>query len=449
MSIPFRGIVEGFYGRPWSHEERVSVFDFMQNHGLNGYIYGPKDDALHRDRWQAPYTDDALTRFRELIHAARAREIRFTFALSPGLDLCYSDENDFQALVNKLDQLRDLGVASLGIFFDDVPPDLTHERDRATYVGLGEAQADILTRLHAHVEDSCHLVTVPTFYCGEPDTPYLHALATTPAAVDIMWTGPAICSQHLTREHLQQVADVLRRPALIWDNYPVNDAAMIAELHIGPYRNRETDLPVRGIYVNPMSLPAASRLALITFAEYCDDPAGYDPDRSWAGAAVAEVGEELVHALGVFADAVTISPLTPEEPPAMEALVAPFRANLLPYIHNPAPDHLRAGLAEMRTAHRALMGSIGAVPLLAEIEPWLRDYGRWIDLMEAALRYVDARYAGDETERAATMALARADIRRGLKEAVDLRTATCGDVLRCFLQELLRRTGEPLVPDEA
>jgi hyaluronoglucosaminidase len=268
-----------------------------------------------------------------------------------------------------------------------------------------------------------------------------------PESVDIMWTGPAICSRHLTQAHMQQVADVLRRPALIWDNYPVNDAAMIAQLHIGPYRNRDADLPVRGIYANPMSLVAASRLPLLTFADYCANPAGYDPDRSWAAAVVAEVGEELAGALVLFAEAVTISPLTPEQPPAMVALVAPFQANLLPYIHNPAPDHLRSGLAEMRAAHQTLMRGLGSVPLLAEMEPWLRDYGRWIDLMDAALRYVDARYADDETERAATMALARAEIRRGLKEAVDLRTSTCGDVLRCFLQELLRRTGEPLVPE--
>ncbi|MCB9158313.1 MAG: beta-N-acetylglucosaminidase domain-containing protein [Caldilineaceae bacterium] len=441
MRYPYHGIVEGFYGRPWTHDERLDMFAFMAAHGLNGYIYAPKDDALHRDNWRAPYDGDALARFKALADAARAHGIRFTFAVSPGLDLRYSAPDDLETLTAKLQPLCDLGISSFGIFFDDVPTELTHPADRARYRDLGEAQADFLARVQIRCAN-LHLMTVPTFYCGEPDIPYLHALGAMPPEIDIMWTGPAICSHALTGAHMQAVADVLRRPALVWDNYPVNDAAMVADLHIGPYRNRDAALPVRGIYVNPMSLVQASKLPLATFARYCADTRAYVPEAAWQDAADDLLGPELAAHLAVFAEAVTTSPLTPEEPPAMAALVAPFYENRLPYTPNPAPDHLRAGVVRMRTAQRALMAAVAGNPIVADMEPWLRDYARWIDLLEAASRYVDARmvHHTDDGVSSATAHLALEEIRAGLKEAVDFRTSTCGYVIPNFLQRILRLT---------
>ena len=45
--LPSRGVVEGFYGTPWSHEVRMSLIDFYGRFKLNTYIYGPKDDPYH------------------------------------------------------------------------------------------------------------------------------------------------------------------------------------------------------------------------------------------------------------------------------------------------------------------------------------------------------------------------------------------------------------------
>lgn len=53
--IPWRGVVEGFYGQPLSNQERAEQFSFYQQKGLNSYIYAPKDDPYHRSRWREPY----------------------------------------------------------------------------------------------------------------------------------------------------------------------------------------------------------------------------------------------------------------------------------------------------------------------------------------------------------------------------------------------------------
>jgi beta-N-acetylglucosaminidase len=55
MAVPFlSGAIEGFYGQPWTHAERVALFDWLAAWGLNTYLYAPKDDLKHRALWREP-----------------------------------------------------------------------------------------------------------------------------------------------------------------------------------------------------------------------------------------------------------------------------------------------------------------------------------------------------------------------------------------------------------
>ena len=46
-SVRYRGVVEGFYGTPWSHQARLRQLKFYGENKMNTYIYGPKDDPYH------------------------------------------------------------------------------------------------------------------------------------------------------------------------------------------------------------------------------------------------------------------------------------------------------------------------------------------------------------------------------------------------------------------
>ena len=50
-----RGVVEGFYGNPWSHEDRQDLFRFYGDNKMNIHIYGPKNDPYHHSRWYELY----------------------------------------------------------------------------------------------------------------------------------------------------------------------------------------------------------------------------------------------------------------------------------------------------------------------------------------------------------------------------------------------------------
>src|SRR5215831_14284338 len=85
------GVIEGFYGQPWTPAERLELFDWMAGWGLNAYLYAPKDDLRQRATWREPYPDGEGDQLRHLPGACHQRHLHFIYALSPGLDIRYSE----------------------------------------------------------------------------------------------------------------------------------------------------------------------------------------------------------------------------------------------------------------------------------------------------------------------------------------------------------------------
>src|SRR5699024_8583997 len=61
-----RGFIEGYYGIPWSNEDRKSLMKFGGNYKTNAYVFAPKDDPYHREKWEKLYPEDELEELREL-----------------------------------------------------------------------------------------------------------------------------------------------------------------------------------------------------------------------------------------------------------------------------------------------------------------------------------------------------------------------------------------------
>ena len=88
------GVVEGFYGRPWTLAQRRDLFEKMEAWGMTSYLYAPKDDCKHRAFWRELYTVEEAEHLQNLISAAHASKIDFYYALSPGLDIAYSNSKE-------------------------------------------------------------------------------------------------------------------------------------------------------------------------------------------------------------------------------------------------------------------------------------------------------------------------------------------------------------------
>src|SRR5262245_42466340 len=99
------GVIEGFYGPPWTPSERLALFASMADWGLNTYMYAPKDDLKHRALWREPYSAAETNEIGSLIRAAQAKQLRFVYALSPGLDIRYQLDSDIQRLKQRFEQM--------------------------------------------------------------------------------------------------------------------------------------------------------------------------------------------------------------------------------------------------------------------------------------------------------------------------------------------------------
>lgn len=48
-----RGVVEGFYGKAWSHQQRLRGLKFFGDYNMNTYFLAPKDVPWQRFNWRA------------------------------------------------------------------------------------------------------------------------------------------------------------------------------------------------------------------------------------------------------------------------------------------------------------------------------------------------------------------------------------------------------------
>jgi protein O-GlcNAcase/histone acetyltransferase len=115
------GVIEGFYGKPWTQAERFALFDWMVAWRLNTYLYAPKDDLKHRAIWREPYSASEEAILKQVILACAQRNLRFIYALSPGLDIRYSSDSDLERLRARFEQMLTLGCRDFALLFDDIP----------------------------------------------------------------------------------------------------------------------------------------------------------------------------------------------------------------------------------------------------------------------------------------------------------------------------------------
>ena len=297
-SFAVRGIVEGFYGTPWSHQDRLDLLRFEGEHGMNSYFYAPKDDPYHRKQWRDPYPPDRLAQLGELVSAARENFVDFCFAVSPGLSMTYSSDEDFSKLTEKLESVGKLGTSCYALFLDDVPEEIQNDADKARFKTLAEAHAYVINKLYHYLialSPRNHLVVTPTTYTnGFGSRDYIRELgAEADPHVDLVWTGTEVVSPVITVPQTEDWAQLLKRPPLIWDNYPVDDYARWRPF-LGPLVGRDAGLGavVRGLVSNPMNEAHASMLPLATIADYLWNSGAYNPPESEKQALIAEFGSD-------------------------------------------------------------------------------------------------------------------------------------------------------------
>lgn len=329
-----RGVIEGYYGVPYSAEVTKDLFRFMARYKMNSYMYGAKSDPYHSQKWGEPYptsitpeqksigylTQDML---RDITSAAHENKVNFIWAIHPGQ--AFTDGENSHVLddiMKKFGAMHALGVRQFGVFVDDVgvPDDdaslrlgaarLTELQERIDrqWNGRGALPADTVKPLHY----------VPQLYAFSWVSPekgrrFFQSFRDVPAKVNIYITGRNIWSVP-NSEDLAVVKGWMGREASWWWNYPCNDNDVTKlfpmdtytnfrdEKHIADLARLEPSLQgTRTLILNPMQQGEASKIALFSAADYAWNNAAFDNQQSWENALPAVVGKKYADAFRTVA----------------------------------------------------------------------------------------------------------------------------------------------------
>lgn len=406
--LPVRGAIEGFYGSPWSDADRADQLAFYGAHKLNTYQYSPKDDPYLRERWRELYPSDELAAIAALVTQAKSSHVTFTYALSPGLSVCYSSDDDLAALVAKFEQLYAIGVRSFNVPLDDISyTDWNCSADESRFGtgggAAGAAQAYLLNRVveefvAAH-DDVSPLQMVATEYWDIDETPYKQALhdQLSPDVI-VHFTGTAVVPREITAAEAARAGELFGRRMMLWDNYPVNDYQR-GRLALAPYTGRQPGLADRlvGVVANPMNQAAASKLGLYCVADYVWNPEKFDPAQSWQDSLdeYARGDENVSTALRMFCDTQHwLETITGVDAPELAAAISAFWPAWLAK-EDPGVATFERHVVAFAAAPDVLKGGLEPA-FVAETRPWLTTMTVWGEALATSLDLLRAHRDRDE-----------------------------------------------------
>ena len=302
--LPYRGVVEGYYGVPWSKEDRCSQFAFYGRNKMNVYIYAPKDDPYHHGQGcYEPYPPEKAQEVRELVDCAHRNHVRFVWAIHPSNTVRWEvDEGrqQLEALCRKLENMYDLGVRDFGLLFDDTTGEIGHARRQ---VQLTNYILENFIRKHPDVNQT--LIICPSGYnrsWARPDE--LHTLGEgLDPAIRVMWTGNTVVGD-ITLEGQRWVNHHLGRPSFIWWNWPCNDfkpnrLSMGRAYGLGTEEEMKSQMS--GFVANPMAEAEASKVGLFGVANYTWNIVRYDSLRTWEQG-IARLYPQQLEAMKLFCE---------------------------------------------------------------------------------------------------------------------------------------------------
>lgn len=274
-NVVTRGFIEGYYGNPWSVEDRSDLMTYGGYYKLNAYFYAPKDDPKHRVQWRSLYTEDELTWIKQLADAGNASKCRFVYGIHPfpGNDPFGINKNedgyqkDLTDLKAKLKQVIDQGVRQVAILADDFA-------NPGGELGLRLVN-DITTWLETEVKSQypdmkTTLPYIPFDYMGNGSSNEFTSLKQVPENVQLVMTGGRIWGE-VTQNFSQTFKNNTGRAPYYWINWPCSDNS---KKHLIMGGNDTFLHPgvdptlIEGIMLNPMQQSEANKSALFAVADY-------------------------------------------------------------------------------------------------------------------------------------------------------------------------------------
>lgn len=381
-----RGYIEGFYGDTWEQKKRLSVMALMAKYGMDTFYYAPKDDEYHREKWREVYPEKELDDLKNLYDSATENQLDFCWSIGPGLTYHYTSDEDFQLLINKIKNVYSIGVRNFGLLLDDIPADFQYEDDKHAFDSVVDAHICLVNKTYNELKNfdsSITLTVCPTQYFGDEKGYYISKFGSgIPADVSLFWTGAEICSRIQTVREADEFMRSTRHKPLYWDNFPVNDAEMFQEMHIGPVLGRDKELykSCEGLISNVMEYAECSKIPLMTIADYLWNPEAYNPEKSLENAHEEILGDKR-ELFFYIAEHLEVSCVNRHASAYMSEIFEKINFQRAIGNKEKSLEIFREYKAKCRECFRMLCDT--TVPLFEEMQKWVRKFGMCCDLLDA------------------------------------------------------------------
>lgn len=328
--IKYRGVVEGYYGVPYSAEVTKDLFRFMARFKMNTYLYGAKSDSYHSRYWSEPYptsiTEEQLRigyltqdMMRDITSAAHATKVNFIWAIHPGRAFVAADNNELlDKIMTKFESMHSLGVREFGVFVDDVGVPKKVEEMEICARNIDQLQKRIDARWNGKETPATDRVNplhyVPQLYAyswrpTEQVGLFFQSLAKTDPKINIYITGRNVWSVP-NNEDINHIKQYLGRNVSWWWNYACNDADVTKLFIMDTYANFRDESRINNLsrlesnlsgtdvlIINPMQQGALSKIPLFSVADYTWNTAAFNNDKSWEASFSAVVSKPYVTVL--------------------------------------------------------------------------------------------------------------------------------------------------------
>lgn len=351
-----RGIVEGYYGYPYSVSVKKDLMRFMMRYKMNTYLYGAKSDPYHSNYWQDAYPTSITSEqekngwlsqdmVKEITDVSHATKVNFIWAIHPGNNFVGSS-TAVSDIMGKFEKMYNLGVRQFAVFVDDVSipstdADMKTNANRLT--ALQQAIEKKWNTADAAPADTVRpLHFVPQIYCTnfasstDQYNRFFKALAATPSYVTIYTTGAGVWSVPNNSDLATPKAQLGRSVAWWW-NYPCNDNAdgqiypmdMYSNFYDMPSVSSSATAPTSlsnglGVVSNPMQEGEVAKTPLFSVADMAWNVSAFNNSSSWEASFAAVLpGNEAAQKAYRF-----LAPyLRYNDPSALNTLINNYKSN--------------------------------------------------------------------------------------------------------------------------
>lgn len=446
--MQYRGIVEGYYGYPYSIDVKKDLIHFFKRFKMNTYLYGAKSDPYHSGYWRDQYPESitplqqkngwmSQQMISDLARLSLETKVNFIWAIHPNsgravdFHTAQSTKLAVSDVMAKFEKMYSLGVRQFAVFLDDAGWDFDDVGNYRDF--LNNLQASLEEKYNHNYTNPSDTVLpihyVPHIYAinfanDQQLQIYFDAISQTKHNIVVYTTGSGVWST-LRNADFEKMQQLMRRPVALWWNYPCNDnkdgriytADMFTNLHEMQLQTPDNEMPNSlGIVSNPMQQGVVAKISLFGIADYAWNNRAFNSVSNWEAAFPAVIGPQYASLYK------TLAPyLRHDDPESLGHIIERYKYGMDDDC--PESTELRTTLETIRQSAETMLALVPDSPstrlLVEDLRPWLLKLSRMAETAQELMQLASLKDSDTKVTLRAKTRQAIFDMNNAIEYKVD------------------------------